>query len=89
MFIGVLIGAIVGGLMNIFVNERYRPLVGLWKGTVPPEERLWGAMMAGPSLVFGLFFLGWTGAYPSVPWYIPAGSTISLGMSFSLVFISL
>ena len=89
MYIGVLIGTTVGGLLNIWLNERYRPLVGLWKGNVPPEERLWGAMIAGPLLVIGLFWLGWTGAYASVPWYVPALSTIPLGMSFTLVFISL
>lgn len=59
-----------------------------WRGFPPAEERLYGAMMAGPCLVIGIFWLGWTGAYASVPWYVPALSTILIGMSVSLVFIS-
>lgn len=30
-------------------------------GHVPPEERLIGAMLAGPLLIIGIFMLGWTG----------------------------
>ena len=45
-------------------------------------------MLAGPLLVVSMFWLAWSGNYPSVPWYVPALATIMLGASFSLVFIS-
>jgi hypothetical protein len=36
----------------------------------------------------GIFFLGWTGAFASVPWWVPALATIIIGVSFTLIFIS-
>lgn len=59
-----------------------------YRGFPPPEKRLYGAMVGGPSLVIGIFWLGWTGQYSSIPWYVPAISSIPIGMSISLVFMS-
>ena len=53
-----------------------------------PEKRLYGSMIAGPMLVIGVFWMGWTGAYPDVHWAAPAVSLVLIGMSVSLVFIS-
>jgi len=88
VFIGVGIGTTIGGILNVLLQTKYQKLTPLWKGHPPPEERLSGSMVAGPLLVIGCFFLGWTGAYPAIPWYVPAISTVFIGMSFTLVFIS-
>ncbi|GAA5879809.1 hypothetical protein JCM1840_001903 [Sporobolomyces johnsonii] len=88
IFIGVGIGTTIGAVTNILVQRHYRELVPLWHGHPPPEERLYGAMIAGPFLVIGMFYLGWTGNYPSIHWAVPAVATIFIGASFSLVFIS-
>ncbi|GAA5919902.1 hypothetical protein JCM1841_002104 [Sporobolomyces salmonicolor] len=88
IFIGVGIGTTIGAVTNIIVQRHYRELVPLWHGHPPPEERLYGAMIAGPFLVIGMFYLGWTGNYPSIHWAVPAVATIFIGASFSLVFIS-
>lgn len=46
-------------------------------------------MLAGPFLVTGILWLGWTGAYPeSIPWFVPAIATILVGISFTLIFVS-
>ncbi|CEQ42531.1 SPOSA6832_04353, partial [Sporobolomyces salmonicolor] len=93
------IGTTIGAVTNIIVQRHYRELVPLWHGHPPPEERLYGAMIAGPFLVIGMFYLGWTvsssltnplsqGNYPSIHWAVPAVATIFIGASFSLVFIS-
>jgi len=89
IFIGVGIGSTVGALFNVCFSLHYPRLIKEWKGFPPPEERLYGAMLAGPSLVIGIFWLGWTGQYTSVPWYVPAIGTILIGMSVSLIFVSL
>ncbi|SJX62955.1 probable mfs-multidrug-resistance transporter [Sporisorium reilianum f. sp. reilianum] len=89
MFIAVGLGTTIGGTINVFFSLRYRQLTPFWHGMPPPEERLWGSMVAGPILVLGAFWLGWTGNYPSVPWYVPGLALIPIGMSFTLVFISL
>ncbi|KAM0792067.1 hypothetical protein ACM66B_004772 [Microbotryomycetes sp. NB124-2] len=89
IFIGVGIGTTTGAILNVMMQRHYRYLVPKWHGHPPPEERLYGAMCAGPILVVGLLYLGWTGNFPSIHWAVPAGATIIIGMSFTLVFISL
>jgi len=87
-FIGVGIGTMIGTAVNLALQLRYPRLVRYWRGYPPPEERLYGAMIAGPCLVIGIFWLGWAGEYKSVPWYVPEFGTIFLGASVCLVFIS-
>lgn len=89
IFIAVGLGTTIGGIINVVVQLRYRQLTPFWRGMPPPEERLIGSMIAGPILVLGAFWLGWTGEYVAVPWYVPALALVPIGMSFTLVFISL
>lgn len=89
IFVAVGLGTTIGGVLNIFVQRKYIRLTPFWKGTPPPEERLIGSMIAGPVLVLGCFWLGWSGNFVAVPWYVPALALIPIGMSFTLVFISL
>jgi len=87
-FIGVGIGTTIGAAVSIYSQRHYRVLVPKWHGSPPPDERRIGAMYAGPCLIIGIFWLGWTGAYRHVPWYVPALATIPIGTSFTLIFIS-
>ncbi|GAA5951649.1 hypothetical protein JCM3765_005993 [Sporobolomyces pararoseus] len=88
IFIGVGLGTTIGAAANVYMQRHYRELVPKWHGHPPPEERLYGAILAGPLLVCSMFWLSWTGNYSSIHWVVPALSTIMLGASFSLVFIS-
>ncbi|KPV73417.1 uncharacterized protein RHOBADRAFT_29141 [Rhodotorula graminis WP1] len=88
VFIGIGIGTTLGAVTSVYTQRHYRELVPKWHGHPPPEERLWGAMLAGPLLVVGIFWLGWTGNYESIHWAVPAVSTIFVGSSFTLLFIS-
>ncbi|KAK0217527.1 MFS polyamine transporter [Armillaria nabsnona] len=88
IFIGVGIGTSLGSIINHLCSRHYPELVPRWKGFPPPEERLYGAMIAGPCLVIGAFWLGWTGQYASIPWYVPAISTIFIGAGINLIFMS-
>jgi DHA1 family multidrug resistance protein-like MFS transporter len=88
VFIGVGIGTTVGAGIAWWLSREYADLMRDWRGHPPPEPRLKGAIVAGPFFVVGIFFLGWTGAYESVPWWVPAIATAIIGVSFSLIFIS-
>lgn len=88
IFIGVGIGTSLGSLINYFASAHYPQLIQKWRGFPPPEDRLYGAMLGSPVLVIGIFWLGWTGEYASVPWYVPAISTIFIGAGISLIFMS-
>lgn len=45
-------------------------------------------MIGAPLLVVGCFWVGWTGEYSSVPWYVSGLGTIVLGVGISLIFMS-
>ncbi|KAJ7347886.1 MFS polyamine transporter [Mycena albidolilacea] len=88
IFIGVGIGSTSGAALNIYLQRHYPVLIKQWRGFPPPEERLIGGMVGGVAFVVGIFWLGWTGQYTSIPWYVPALSAIVLGMSVCMIFIS-
>lgn len=88
IFIGIGIGTTLGSLTNAFLSRDYKMLIRKWKGFPPPERRLRGAMVGAPTLVIAIFWLGWTGEYKAVPWYVPALSTVLLGFSINLIFVS-
>lgn len=88
IFIGVGLGTTLGSYLNYVFSREYPTLIKKWKGFPPPEYRLYGAMLGSPLLVIGCFWLGWTGEYASVPWYVPALSTILIGTGISMIFMS-
>jgi DHA1 family multidrug resistance protein-like MFS transporter len=88
IFIGIGIGTTIGAFVNYVFSRHYPQLIKRWKGFPPPEERLYGAMLGSPLLVIGIFWLGWTGQYAAVPWYVPGLSTIVIGAAIALIFVS-
>ncbi|KAH9061862.1 MFS polyamine transporter [Lactarius vividus] len=88
MFIGIGIGSVIATLIDIWFLRPYPQLMKEWRGFPPPEKRLHSAMLGTPLLALSILCLGWTGNYESVPWYVPALSTIPLGTGIVLVFIS-
>jgi len=88
VFVGVAIGASIGALLSVYLDGSTPDMIRKWHNSPPPEMRLYGAMFGGPCLVLGIFWLGWTGEYSAVPWYVPAMSTLPIGASITLVFIS-
>ena len=64
IFVGAGVGAFLASIINLYTIREYPTLVVEWRGFPPPEKRLYGAMVAGPMLVIGVFWMGWTGNYP-------------------------
>ncbi|KAJ7480336.1 MFS polyamine transporter [Mycena galericulata] len=88
VFIGIGIGTTLGAFMNVYFSRTYPTLIKTWRGFPPPEERLRGAMVGGCAFVVGIFWLGWSGEYPQIPWWVPALSTVLVGLGISAIFIS-
>jgi MFS transporter, DHA1 family, multidrug resistance protein len=88
IFIAVGLGTSLGSYIFYLLSRHYPALIKKWRGFPPAEERLYGAMIAGPTLVVGIFWLGWSGQYSSVHWVVPALALVLVGMSISLVFMS-
>lgn len=88
VFIGIGIGSVLATVVNLWFLRPYPRLLEEWHGFPPAEERLYSAMVGGPVLVVGILWLGWSGDYESVPWWVPGMSTILIGLAITLVFIS-
>ena len=88
MFICIGIGSTLATIVNLCFLRPYRRLLKQWYGFPPAEERLYSAMLGGPILVIGIFWLGWSGNDESVPWWVPELSTILIGLAITLIFIS-
>ena len=88
-FIAVGLGSCLAAALNFRFSVRFASLIGKWKGFPPPEERLYGAMVAGPCLVIGVLLFGWTGQYPNIHWLAPAFGMVLVGTSVGLIFVSL
>lgn len=88
MFIGLGIGIMIGAFMSLLSMRHIGELAKKWRGFPPPEQRLRGAMIAGPCLAIACFWLGWSGNFASVPWYVPDLAAVLIGMSIILSFIS-
>jgi MFS transporter, DHA1 family, multidrug resistance protein len=88
IFFGFGIGALLPIIINWYFLRPYPRLIKEWRGFPPPEKRLPPSMIAGPLLVIGTLWLGWTGNYASIPWYVPTMGSILIGTSIILIFIS-
>jgi MFS transporter, DHA1 family, multidrug resistance protein len=88
VFLFVGLGGVISMLVDVFLGRKYPALVKKWRGSPPPEKRLYGAMIAGPSFALSIFWLGWSGNYVNVSWIVPALSSVLIGFSVSLIFNS-
>jgi len=88
VFIGIGIGAVLSTVINFCFLRPYPRLLKEWYGFPPAEERLYSAMVGGPVLAIAIFWLGWSGNYETVPWWVPALSLILIGLAVALIFTS-
>ena len=54
---------------------------------LPPEFRLWFAMLGAPCIPISMFWMGWT-AYPSISPWCPLAASVLFGYGILCVFIS-
>ncbi|KAJ1029291.1 hypothetical protein NDA13_002542 [Ustilago tritici] len=88
MFVPFFLGGCAAVALYIaYFNPRYSRTADKLKSEgvnrVPPEERLYPIMLAGPCLAIAFFWFGWT-SYPSISFWSPmmAGSLIGFGVLF-------
>ncbi len=88
MFVPFFLGGCAAVLLYVlYFNPKYSKLADKLKAEgvnrVPPEERLYPIMLAGPMLVIAFFWFGWT-SYSSISFWSPmmAGSFIGFGVLF-------
>jgi len=81
----VSVGILLGCVIYIWLSRDMGKLAEKWEGFPPPEYQLSGAIIGGPLLVIGCFWLGWTGEYSHIPWYVPMLSVIPIGCAVNLI----
>lgn len=88
MFLPFFLGGCAAVVLYVlYFNPQYAKTADKLKaegiGRVPPEERLYPIMLAGPCLTIAFFWFGWT-SYPSINYWSPlmAGSLIGFGVLF-------
>ena len=90
-FIGIAIG-LCGASLIVPVVYRWarRDLAQIKSrgGTcLPPEFRLWFAMLGAPAIPISMFWMGWT-AYPTISYWSPLAASVLFGYGILCVFIS-
>ncbi|WLF76621.1 spermine transporter [Lodderomyces elongisporus] len=91
MLIPILIGAGLAVTTTPFLEKHYiKVTTKLYSEgkPVPPELRLWGAMIGAPFPAIALFILGAT-SYKHIIWVGPASSGIAFGYGMVLIYYSL
>lgn len=85
--VGILIGAVLTLPLHIKDVRDLTTAQQQGMQRLPPEQRLWFAMVSAPCLPFGLFLMVWT-SYPTIPlWSSPAGSVL-IGFVFLGLFVA-
>ncbi|KAI3407139.2 TPO3 [Candida oxycetoniae] len=87
MLIPILIGAGLAVTTTPFLESHYKKISKSGK-PVPPEMRLWGAMIGSPFPAIALFILGAT-SYKHIIWVGPASSGLAFGYGMVLIYYSL
>ncbi|KAL9596374.1 MAG: hypothetical protein Q9219_005852 [cf. Caloplaca sp. 3 TL-2023] len=90
-FLGIGIGLCLASLLVPFIYvfaKRDLAKIKAQGGTrLPPEFRLWFAMLGAPAIPISLFWMGWT-AYPSISYWSPLVASVMFGYGILCVFIS-
>lgn len=90
-FLGIGIGLCLASVLVPFVYKWAKRDLTKIKAEggnrLPPEFRLWFAMLGAPAIPISLFWMGWT-AYPSISYWSPLIASVVFGYGILCVFIS-
>lgn len=84
-FLGIFLGAILGGLANIFNNKFYTRKYKANGNKAVPEARLPPMMVGSVFFASGMFIFGWC-SHPSTFWLAPVIGLVCLGFGFFTIF---
>lgn len=91
VFIGIAIGLCLASLLVPIIYQWAKDDLAKIKmqgGTqLPPEFRLWFAMLGAPAIPISMFWMGWTD-YPWTSYWSPLGASVMFGYGILCVFIS-
>lgn len=86
-FLALLIGIIIGGIINLFNQNFYNKRYRANDNKPVPEARLPPMMIGSFFFAAGLFLFGWTSSR-QIPWVGPCFGAIMMGFGFFTIFQS-
>lgn len=84
-FLGIFVGILFAGLINLANQPRYTRIVDQNGGRPVPEARLPPMLVGGLLFAIGLFWFGWT-ATPQFTWVLPTVAAGVIGAGFTVIF---
>ncbi|KAF1991736.1 MFS transporter [Aulographum hederae CBS 113979] len=88
-FFGLVVGLFIIAGVIIALSPSYNRKLHANGGIPIPEWRLPPVILGGALFSAGLFWLGWTGFTPSIPWIVPTLSGLFTGFGLLAIFIGL
>ncbi|KZF20134.1 MFS general substrate transporter [Xylona heveae TC161] len=86
-FIPIALGCVIGFLAVVYIDRRTYPALEAKYGAVPPEYRLYGAMVGCALNPASLFWFGWT-ADAGVSWVSPVIAAVPFAVGNIMVYSS-
>lgn len=77
-------------VVHLWGNRKIKKLQEAYPGStvkLPPEHRLWLAMLGAPGIPIALFWMGWT-AFPGISFWSPLVASVFFGYGVLTIFIS-
>ncbi|KAF1980979.1 putative bicyclomycin resistance protein [Aulographum hederae CBS 113979] len=87
-FLGIAVGSIVAVPTYLVIDRMLYIVPRRKRGSVEPEQRLFGAMIGALGMPFGLFWFAWT-AKPNTHWISPVLAMVPVAWANLTVFIAL
>ncbi|KAL8713281.1 MAG: hypothetical protein Q9225_006791 [Loekoesia sp. 1 TL-2023] len=84
---GLCLASLLVPFMYIFAKHNLAKIKSEGGTRLPPEFRLWFAMLGAPAIPISLFWMGWT-TYPSISYWSPLIASVLFGYGILCVFIS-
>ena len=90
-FLGLVVGILFAAGLAIPLHIKYSRDLQVAKArdlvSLPPEDRLWFAIITAPCLPIGLFWMAWT-SFPSISYWSSLAASTLIGVAFLGTFIS-
>ncbi|SCU92898.1 LADA_0G00210g1_1 [Lachancea dasiensis] len=83
--LGMMIGVIIGGAVNVWASSRYRRVLVKHKGVPIPEERFPPMMMFGWLMPAGFFIFAWT-SQARIHWIAPCIGIVVMSVGLEVIF---
>lgn len=84
-FLALLLGSVLGLLLNTLNGKVYSRAVDANGGKAVPEARLYPMMIGSSFMVAGLFVFAWTSTL-NIIWVVPCGGIFLIGVGFFPIF---